>query len=134
MLTDCFCIIIMPFFRFPPFAKGGKGGVGERLKIPLNPPFSKGDSTAFFRSLPPTAGFLSYCFRIQQQPFPNLHPLNPQSQVRPAVRARREDPALVRPLEWGKAQGLRRRGSGTRDKAFSPPYNLPVPCISNLVL
>ena len=28
---------------YPPFLKGGKGGFYNRLKIPLNPPFSKGD-------------------------------------------------------------------------------------------
>src|SRR5262245_39671349 len=27
----------------PPFEKGGPGGISGALKIPLNPPFSKGD-------------------------------------------------------------------------------------------
>ena len=38
-----------------PLCKGGSGGIWERLKIPLNPPFSKGDLKAFSRGLLPTA-------------------------------------------------------------------------------
>ena len=29
--------------KFPPFLKGGKGGLNKRLIIPLNPPLEKGD-------------------------------------------------------------------------------------------
>ena len=29
--------------KFPPFLKGGKGGLDKRLIIPLNPPLEKGD-------------------------------------------------------------------------------------------
>jgi hypothetical protein len=28
---------------YPPFLKGGKGGLNNRLIIPLNPPLEKGD-------------------------------------------------------------------------------------------
>jgi hypothetical protein len=28
---------------YPPFLKGGKGGLNKRLIIPLNPPLRKGD-------------------------------------------------------------------------------------------
>ena len=30
-------------FNFPPFLKGGQGGLDKRLIIPLNPPLEKGD-------------------------------------------------------------------------------------------
>ncbi len=32
-----------PPLKFPPFSKGGLGGIYNHPEIPLNPPFSKGD-------------------------------------------------------------------------------------------
>ena len=63
-----------------PRCKGGAGGIWERLKIPLNPPFSKGDLKAFSPGLLPTAVFLPYSSLIHQQAFPSLSPSTPLCQ------------------------------------------------------